>query len=363
MFMATKPLFKSLTNLSELSYYGQEGVTITLLVDDTIDNLITVEDANANVIGTAFHKANTGTSITLKVFPKVSGTYNILAYSEDVTLSNRSSNEVVDSVFFKNLKSDQVSIPQVGTKSSFIDMNFWFYKGTRESDAVTKMIEDTTSGVGGYNTWDDFQESQFIPEVFSSSNIFKLLYSDVSCDASFIDIHHKIKKITLSDLAKLPISLKYSLDTQFAHNSFYVASEDASDTLPSILIDPVNELIILNILRDSKKFTYSTDVSIVALPMDEALFLSTYFSVINSLTPLAKLITLELYYLHYDLDDAFVAYQGFITLIQDLKSYTSNKDYALMCILYAYTVMNKVLDKKVLNVTENAYTPDFWSND
>jgi len=248
-------------------------------------------------------------------------------------------------------------------KSTFLDMNFWFAKGVGENQDLKKMIENTSSTIGGYNIWSDLTEESFLPDIFTTSTLFKLLYSDTTIDFSFQNIHHKVSPLMLADLEYLPRQLKYTTDVYFGLNSMSVIKEDIDNVLVSILIDQTNELTILGLLRDAKKFTFETDPAITSLPIPLDDFLTSYVSNIDTFTALSKLIIIDLFYLHYGQSDEFQKYQMILTIITGLESTTGDKPYALMCILYGYMVMNKILQQKILSVPTNTYQADYWSND
>lgn len=249
----------------------------------------------------------------------------------------------------------------MSTKIAFLDMNFWFAKGCQQYPETLHIMENTSAGVSGHNLWDEYEEIQFLPNIFSPTSLFKLLYSDNTLIGS--DIHHKFKKIESSEFAYLSTRLKNLFDTFRYNQSLCVMYADPNLLSESILVDVDIEYPFLEILRVSKKFTYQLDNEVTELPISESDFLSSYMSQFDTSTPLVKVILIELFYLHYNLEDSFIKYNMLSSIIDELIVNETNKSYALMTILYAYLLMNKLLQKKVLSKTSIVYTPDYWSND
>jgi len=357
------PEVKNLSTNSPIQYYGKEGVGVTYKLDNLMDNLINVYDDDGVLIGTHFQKLLTTDTTSIVLKPKKSGTYPIRSVAIKVDLDQTLVSESSILLNFINLKNEITEpSPEPRSELAYLDLNFWFYKGTEESLVAKEMLEDITAGTGGYNTWDDFQESNFLPDVFSSSTIFKLLYTDNLMSPEIIDIHHHSKNLQPSDFNKLPRTLQFKLDAYYILKSLWVITEVGTGTATTILIDENNEYPLLEILRDSKKFTYQTDASIIALPMDEATFLTTYVDTYDSQTVLNKMMIVELYYLHYNLQDDFVLYTDLLTLMGTIETIANNKIYHLMSLLYGYVIINKVMKKKILDITTNGYAPDYWSN-
>ena len=358
-----QPKFLNDTPYYLIYYYGQEGTTITISdIDDTIDSLITITDDTNTIIGEKIHRANSGINMDIQIYPTKTGAYTISVYASQVTLSNVSNTTSIIKTF-ENKKEDPIIVDTDNFETiSFLDNNYWFYYGCHESIFPETMIDDITSMTGGYNEWSDYQENDFLPDVFSSSNIFKILYTDNLLTSNIVDIHHRIRNLSKQEFNKLPTSLQYNLDSYYNLNTIWIAVEDTTNTLNSILVDIPNEYPLLEILRDSKKFTYHTDGNITSLPMDEATFLTTYYDNFDTLTSLGKAIVVELYYLHYNLDDSFNIYDKLLVLINSLESEVSNKPYNLMVSLYCFIAINKILKKKILDNSANTYMPDYWSN-
>ena len=44
---------------------------------------------------------------------------------------------------------------------SFLDMNYWFYRSSKNHDYIYNMISNTSSGVSGFIMWNDFDSSSF----------------------------------------------------------------------------------------------------------------------------------------------------------------------------------------------------------
>ena len=360
--MLNQPTFRNNTPNYLIYYYGQEGTSIQLIVDDTLNSLVIIQDNNNNTIGQKFHEASSGNLIDIHITPLVSGSYEIHTFAYEVTLANQTPSTTLFQTF-ENKKDEPIMVDVASFDVvTFLDNNFWFYYGCNESEFPRTMIEDLSQMVGGYNEWAEYQESDFLPDVFSSSNIFKLLYTDQLMTPSLVTIHHRLRNLNVTEFGNLPTSLQYNLDSYYNINSIWIVIEDDTNTMYSILLDDVVEYGYLELLREAKKFTYGTDANVLSLPMDEATFLTTYYDNYATLSPLGKAITVELYYLHYNLDDAFVLYNDLVSLLNTFESATTDKSYYLMVSLYTFIVINKILKKKVIDNSSNVYITDYWSN-
>lgn len=174
-------------------------------------------------------------------------------------------------------------------------------------------------------------------------------------------IMHHIKRISRDEFTYLPTRLQNLLDTYYTINNLWLAVEDVEDIYDSILLDPSLELPLLNLLLKTKDFVYGgATYGDTSKSYDS--FMETYYNNFDSLTPLMKVIVAEMYYLHYNKTDAFKVYENIIDLMPTLYQVSDNKAYHLMVILYSYTVINKIMSRKITSDNSIDYVPDYWDN-
>ena len=174
-------------------------------------------------------------------------------------------------------------------------------------------------------------------------------------------IMHHIKMITLDEFAYLPTRLQNLFNTFYNIKGLWLVVEDVEDIYESILVAPELELPLLNLLLKTKDFVFGgatygdTEKSYPA-------FMETYYNNFENLTPLMKVITAEMYYLHYNKNDDFSVYRNIIDQMPMLYNRSDNSAYHLMVILYSYGVINKIMSRKITSDSSIEYTPDYWDN-
>lgn len=62
---------------------------------------------------------------------------------------------------------------------SYLDLNYWFFKGAKESPEIYDMISAGGNGNAGFTMWNEYEEDEFVePAIFTKTNIFKVLYTE-----------------------------------------------------------------------------------------------------------------------------------------------------------------------------------------
>jgi hypothetical protein len=242
---------------------------------------------------------------------------------------------------------------------TFLDMNYWFYRSSKNHTYIYNMISETSSGISGFMMWGDFQESDF-ENVFTSKSIFKLLFED-QISSDFNEIHHKLRIMEPSEFKTLPRRLITLLDTYYTNNPLHITTEDVNDVYDSILIDLNSEYPILELYLD-KKLELNGLTPIHVIP-DEATFIDAYVNTFYDQTFLSKIIIVDLFYNYYNLEDG---YEKYMHIMQSVGSFHENeidKSYYLMASLFAFFILNKTLHQKIIINQDHIYKPDYWGND
>lgn len=241
-------------------------------------------------------------------------------------------------------------------KDVYIDMNYYFSKGVSSNENVKYLLSNSCSFQGMLTLDIDPAIEQFYKGIFTPSNLFKILFTD-DLEPKCNSLDHQIMDMRRCRIEFSPNAFKYKYDSWFRQNGLYYLSIRGDNFLTE-----ETDIKMCQVLRDSKKYTYQTDYTVMELPIDEHDFLENYVDLFDTFPILSQLIIIELFYLHYKLEDDFVKYDIIMALIKRLQTLDYNVTYNLTCVLYAYLILAKVTASK-LNTDDAVYPADYWSNE
>ena len=196
--------------------------------------------------------------------------------------------------------------------------------------------------------------------IFDKGNAFRILFCDdlgEECqDGSFY-----FRSFDMKRTENVPDVFKYKFEIyNKLHGLKHLVSTSPFET--DYFFTEETDRFMISKLKDCKKYTYQTDESITELPFTEEEFLTNYVEMFDEFPVLTQLIIVEMFYLHYKLEDDFVKYDVIMEIINQLKTLNTNVPYNLACVLYAYLVLVKITVTK-LDTADGNYPPDYWGNE
>lgn len=239
---------------------------------------------------------------------------------------------------------------------TYLDMNYYFSQGILKNDNLKNILSNCSQYQGMVTLEDDPALKNFYDETFTKSNLFKILFTD-DLDNTCSSLHHYIVSPSLADITNAPSSFRYKYNAYYIQNGLNYLGDEGEE----LFLEHEEDISLVEILRDSKKFTYQTDETITELPIDVETFQTEYVDVYDTYPILSQLIIIELFYLHYKLEDDFVKYDVLMNIMNQLRTLETDVTYNLTCMLYAYVVLGKIMGSK-LNISSAEYPADYWSN-
>jgi hypothetical protein len=240
---------------------------------------------------------------------------------------------------------------------AYLDMNFFFSKGINSDNRLSEFISNVCE-YQGMTTYDpESQSTKFFDQLFCDSNLFKILFTD-DLNSKCNSVDHYILNVKRCRLEFSPTQVKFKYDKYLRTNGLKYLTKQGTE----LFLDNEKDIYMVGILRDSKKYTYQTDNSIHDLPLEENDFKENYVDLFDTFPILSQLIIIELFYLHYNLEDDFVKYDIIMAIIKKLQGLDKNVPYNLTCILYAYLVLVKISVTKI-NRDDAVYPADYWENE
>lgn len=240
---------------------------------------------------------------------------------------------------------------------TYWDMNYYFSKAVNSDNRIADFISNVCENQSMFTYDPESPITQFFDNLFSDSNLFKILFTDdLGPECNSID--HYILNVKRCRLEFSPTMLKYKFDAYLRKNGLKYLTKEGEE----LFLEDEKDIFMVGVLRDSKKYTYQTDNSIYDLPIDENDFKDNYVDLFDTFPILTQLIIIELFYLHYNLEDDFVKYDIIIAIIKKLQGLDKNVPYNLACVLYAYLVLVKISTSKV-NRDDAVYPADYWGNE
>lgn len=243
---------------------------------------------------------------------------------------------------------------------TYIDMNYYFSKAISNDERLKAIITNTCEYQGILTYCDDPVINEFYERTFDKGNAFRVMFCDdlgEECqDCSFYFGSFDMKRTE-----NVPEVFKYKFEI---YNKLYglkrLVSTSPFET-DYFFTEEIDRFMISK-LKDCKKFTYQTDETITELPFTEEDFLTNYVDIFDEFPVLTQLIIVEMFYLHYKLEDDFVKYDVIMEIINRIKTLNTNVPYNLACVLYAYLVLMKITVTK-LDTADGTYPPDYWGNE
>jgi hypothetical protein len=248
----------------------------------------------------------------------------------------------------------------VQNTKTFLDLNYWFHRSSKNHEYIYNMISETSSGISGFAMWGDFEETIF-ENIFTDKSIFRLLFEDQNFTSDFNEIHHKERVMDTGEFNTLPRRLITLLDTHYTNTPLHITVEDVNDEYDSILIDVDNEYPILELYLDIKlELNGLTPINVIP---DEATFIDTHVNTFYDQTELSKIIILDVFYNYYNLEDGYEKYTHIMQNVETYHENVDNRSYYLMSVLFSFFILNKTLHRKIIMNESNIYQPDYWDND
>lgn len=237
----------------------------------------------------------------------------------------------------------------------YVDMNYFFSKAGKADDNIKNLIAGTCGAGGGLIDYDESWE-RFFSNIFTPSNLFRILFCD-DLDEKCDSVHHAIINMRKCRFHWSPASFRYKMDSSFYNYGLHYLTHTAE----TYFLEEEPDIELAGILRDAKKFTYGTDAHFYELPMPEEEFIEKYVNNIDGYPVLSQLIIVELFYIHYKLEDDYLKYDLLMELIKRLEELDTNIAYNLCCLLYAYILMAKIMFSRMAT-EEFTYPADYWPN-
>ena len=149
-------------------------------------------------------------------------------------------------------------------------------------------------------------------------------------------------------------AIQYDESWEHFYNNIFTPS--------NLFLTDDRDIELCNILRDAKKFTYQSDNLIYELPITEEEFIEKYVNNIDGYPMLSQLIIIELFYIHYKLEDDCLKFELIMETIRNLSEQEEGSPYSLACMLYAYIVLAKIMFDRIA-CEDSVYPADYWGNE
>jgi hypothetical protein len=235
-------------------------------------------------------------------------------------------------------------------------MNYYFAKAVNANPNIKNLVSNTCDIGGGAIQYDESWE-HFYNNIFTPSNLFKILFTDcLGMDCTGLD--HSIIDMRNCRFHWSPTTFKYKLDTAFRNYGLHYLTH----TGDNLFLTDDRDIELCNILRDAKKFTYQSDNLIYELPITEEEFIEKYVNNIDGYPMLSQLIIIELFYIHYKLEDDCLKFELIMETIRNLSEQEEGSPYSLACMLYAYIVLAKIMFDRIA-CEDSVYPADYWDNE
>ena len=242
--------------------------------------------------------------------------------------------------------------------SIYVDMNYFYSKAARANPDIKNLVSNTSDIGGGALQFDESWE-EFFKNIFTPSNLFRILFMD-DLDMECNGLDHYIINMRNCRFHWSPTTFRYKMDSAFRNYGLHYLTHDYMGGEPFLTNE--EDINLCQILRDAKKFTYQTDNLIYELPLSEEEFIEQYVNNIDGYPMLSQLIIVELFYLHYKLQDDCLKFELLMEIMRNLSEQEEGSPYSLTCMLYAYLLIAKITFLRIAS-EDSVYPADYWDND